>query len=294
MKVYLEAPFGLSRAMTRVSIALGTNVPSSVEVVRDQKSADLVVLHVVGFPDTEDAIQKLKLGQKYALIQYCLRTTQRPEISSWVSMWKQAEIVWSYYDLYRLALDERIDPSFNFYHSPLGVNSSVFEHLDTDKKTFGILTSGYIADTECSGEAAAASRTAGYQHCHLGPNLHLGPGVSYHLGISDIALAKLYRQSRLVTGLRRVEGFELPAAEAILCGTRSVVFDKPHYRKWFEPWSIFIQEAAPQCVTKALVNILREGVKPVSKQERQDAANQFDWSSISRGFWTTLLGRIAA
>ena len=66
------------------------------------------------------------------------------------------------------------------------------------------------------------------------------PGVSYHTGISDAALASLYRRSWVFASPSTYEGFGLPYLEAMACGTavlatpnpgsREVVAGSPHGR----------------------------------------------------------------
>ena len=287
MKVFLETRSpALSQAMTRVIHALTEHAPRHIQIVHTQSRADLVVIHTVDHAATMRAVESLKPGQRYAIIQYCLRTTYAPSTSSWLSLWERAQAVWSYYDLRSLMIEDGELCSFNFYMSPLGVDSRVFTVRSDVTKTYGVMTSGYIAVSECVVEAAKASASLGLTHCHLGPNLDLGPNVSYYLGISDEALAELYRRSRLVSGLRRVEGFELPAAEAILCGTRPVLFDRPHYRRWYEPWAEFIEERGPVEVTTDLIGLLQRGLPPTTKTERDEAAELFDWKNIAQGFWS--------
>src|SRR6187431_1928603 len=100
MKVFVDAPDGLSRAMGRVAKALREYAPPGIQVVATENVADIVILHVVGYPDTLEAVERLRdEGKAYGLIQYCLRSTQRPDTGSWLELWKDAEIVWSYYDL---------------------------------------------------------------------------------------------------------------------------------------------------------------------------------------------------
>ena len=227
------------------------------------------------------------------MIQYCLRSTQRPSTMSWAPLWSEAEVVWSYYDLARMSAEENCirfeEP--NWYYSPLGASTTVFRDEPKYDRHFTILTSGYVAESETVREAAEAVRRVNGSQFHLGPDLHLNSGVQvrYELGISDERLAAAYRSSQFVAGLRRVEGFELPAAEGLLCGARPIMFDRDHYRHWFDGFAEFIPEGTYQEVADALEKLFREGPRPVTPEEREAAVERFNWETIANGFWEKVL-----
>lgn len=292
MKVYLRPQAGLSRAMDRVANALTRYAPGHVTVTTNRDEADLVVLHVIGYPETQRAVEQAQArGQKYVIIQYCLRTTQRPSPSSWLPLWTEAALVWSYYDLEAFVRQECAfaEDTINWYCSPLGADSATFVPIN-EPKLYTILTSGYVAETEGVLEAARAVARVGGRHFHLGPNLHLRTDsrTEYELGITDSDLARRYSQSHFVAGLRRVEGFELPAAEGLLCGARPIMFDRPHYRRWFDGLAVFINEGSPDEVTDELTQIFQRGADPVTPEERMEAAERFSWQRITNGFWERL------
>ena len=58
MKVYLKNP-PLSHAMERVTTAL-IQYSGGFRIVDDMDSADLVVIHTIGFPETETLVQQLR------------------------------------------------------------------------------------------------------------------------------------------------------------------------------------------------------------------------------------------
>jgi D-inositol-3-phosphate glycosyltransferase len=306
MRAFVSAPAGLSRAMTRVANALAEYAPipqpdgSGVQIVKTEAEADLVVLHVIGEEGITEAKRLHDAGKKYAIIQYCLRSTQKPDTNDWLETWKNAELVWSYYDLYQLCAEDGNDGEslgselvdFNFYHAPLGVDNDKFRHWTSVPKRFEILTSGYVAESECVHEALDAIR-----HLPNNPKMyHLGPDniftiqdkdrfVKTGLGLDDDTLAQMYSRSRYVAGLRRVEGFELPAAEGLLCGARPICFDKPHYRKWFGTWAEYITEGSPQEVSAQLLAIFQGEYRAVTEQEVSDAKKAFDWGFLCGNFW---------
>ncbi len=74
----------------------------------------------------------------YAVVQYCLRTTELPDTKDWLEVWAHAKAVWSYYDLSEaIAFDhDYVDsaicprPRIRHYHKPLGVDLNVFRPAD--------------------------------------------------------------------------------------------------------------------------------------------------------------------
>ncbi|TXH47139.1 MAG: glycosyltransferase [Desulfurellales bacterium] len=298
MKVYLKNP-PLSHAMERVTTAL-IQYSGGFRIVDDMDSADLVVIHTIGFPETETLVQQLRARrQKYVIIQYCLRTTQRPSTIDWLDIWKGAEFVWTYYDLEQLFLEDQLgqggpailktlaDYGIRIYRSPLGVDASNFRPWDVVKK-YLIGTSGYVAESEGVLEANSAVLALGGQQFHLGPKDDRLENVWYQSGIPDKVLAQLYSQCNYVAGLRRGEGFELPAAEAILCGVRPVCFDRPHYRDWYKDWAVYIPEGSPEEVTRSLTELLATSPTPITPEEREAAVRLFNWATICHGFWSML------
>jgi glycosyltransferase involved in cell wall biosynthesis len=153
-----------------------------------------------------------------------------------------------------------------------------------------ILTSGYVAESEGVREAAEAMKRVGLEGYHLGPPMNLGSHVRCLLGMGDETLARMYSECKYVAGLRRVEGFELPAAEGLLCGARPILFDAPHYRDWFHRWGIFIPEGDSAQVTDSLEDIFRRLPDlPVEDGEIAEARKLFDWGRIIPAFWSEVL-----
>ena len=289
----------MSRAMHRVAKALEEFAPPELEIefVSDPLEAELVVLHTIGYPETVAAAAELEeRGARFAVMQYCLRSTQQPSVEAWLPTWRRAAAVWSYYDLEQLAADDGFGlEGVPFYMAPLGVDPvftrDVAGALEAAPR-FTVLTSGYVAKTEGVLEAARATRAAGGRMYHLGPDLNLGPHVSRGLNIPDEMLAGIYRRCDFVAGLRRCEGFEMPAAEGLLCGARPVCFDRPHYRRWFEPWATFVPEATFDSTTAALLAVFEAGPGTLTDVELEAARRRFDWRELVGGFWRMAITNI--
>ena len=290
MKAHIVLPDVPSHAVSRTIAALTKHAPSSVSFVEDSHEADLVILNVIGGQDrTRMAVDRLITeGRRVAMIQYCVRSTMRPSTEGWQPLWHKASLVWSYYDLPNLCRVDGVTPDFEFYHAPLGVDAKVFKPPVRRSHKYLVCTSGQSALTESVREAIYAARRVNRKVLHLGPELKRGPDVVCQWGLSDAGLARLYGECDYVLGLRRIEGFELPAAEGLLCGSRPVVFDKAHYHQWFDGWASFIQEGPRDEVIDSLESIFKRKPKPVTRAERVAAAMLFNWNIIITGFWERL------
>jgi glycosyltransferase involved in cell wall biosynthesis len=295
-------PQGLySRAMLRVSGALKKYAPTSdadhaYRFVDTEAEADVVVLHVIGYPETLEAVKRLTArNQKYVIIQYCLRTTQQPLTLEWLPIWQGAEVVWSYYDLREAIRQdcesdnegiEQIAHSFNFYLGPMGVDPDVFKPFDAAARKFTVFTSGYVAETEGVAECAEAVKRIGGQQYHLGPsNFGLGEHVFSRHDINDALLAQAYSMCKYVAGLRRGEGFEVPVLEGALCRARPVCFDREHYRLWFNDFAIFVPEGSFEETTDALQAVFQNDPVPISDEERAKIVARFAWSRVIGEFY---------
>ena len=292
-----------SRAIARIGDALALHAPGAarrIEVpkkdarrnwlVPGEDQGDVLVLMVNGWRDhyAAQAARALARGQKYAVVQIALRTTRHPRTEQWRELWRGASVVWSYYPLDLWIREERGAPiDFPFYHAPLGVNASIFRATPTETtyRPYTVCTSGAQRNQEGVAECDEAVHALGGRVLQLGPMFEMRSDTYFTTGISDSDLADLYGRCQWVSGLRRTEGFELPAAEGLLCGARPLLFDRPHYRRWYEPWGTFVREDSFDIVKRDLIQLFDLGPRPVTGPEREAAAKLFDWERICRGFW---------
>ena len=86
---------------------------------------------------------------------------------------------------------------------------------------------------ECKNEILLAAEGLGKKVFQLGSGENTDT-ITYSNNADDKTLAKYYSQCEFVSGLRRIEGFELPVIEGLLCGARPICFDIPDYRHWFD------------------------------------------------------------
>lgn len=295
MKAYVEPPPVRSRCLRRIADALTEHAPSGVEIVQDRTRADLVVLHVIGRQERmyREARQAHRRGQQYAVGQWVLRSSQKGSTEGWRALWDGAAAVWSYYDLdAEIAADGGCGRPGRFYHAPLGVDTEVFHPGEEDARPFAVGVTGfdkhYLKAERLREVVAAAARVSGTVW-HLGPSLGLGAHVVDEAEIDDATLARRYRACRYVSGLRRQEGFELPAAEGLLCGARPILFDRPAWRRWYEPFGVFVPETRAAMLRSLLTDTLANEPEPVRAAEWAAAAERFSWPTIIGGFWERCL-----
>jgi hypothetical protein len=285
MRVYYECRPIMSKAMHRVRDALVSRAPEGVTFVTQPVMADVRFIEAIG----ADAMSEAMPGQAHVYLQYCMASAGGTP-DAWKRAFKAAALVASYLDIPNAVGG----CDFNFMRMPLGVSRPFVEFYDADRATrpYAILTSGYVAVPP--GEAIAtcyeAASSLGLRTFHLGPQAPQGmPPTRPHLwhardGISDVELAEAYANSAFVSGLRWVEGFELPALEGALCGAVPVMFDLPCYRHWFDGIATFVR---PDLATLHgdLVNVLSHGTAPVPSHKRALLEMRHSWDYIAGEFW---------
>lgn len=303
MKIYLTPPQP-SLGLERIATALRRYAPPHVSISTFPRNVDLTVIYAIG---RRDAIQRqvediLSRGKKYAIIQVCLKSTMTPDPWDWMQIWEGATVVWSYYDLDRMLNEDNDDPSTKFhmpcefYHAPLGVDAEVFyPRMPVTaiqalfSKTFIVATSGSSRLQESVRECELAAEQVSGRMFHLGRRVTGKNHVVCDKDLSDDDLAAYFSDCEFVSGLRRTEGFELPAAEGLLCGARPIVFDTPDYHWNYGPHAEYIKETDRQGVVDQLVELFKRGARPVTAEEREQAVERFNWEKIVGGFYERLL-----
>lgn len=284
MRAYVNSPEHLSIAMQRVAIALKRHKPRGIEIVSNPEDAEFHVLHVIA----PDAVPfAAELGKPYAVLQYCHVSAG----GHWASLWAGAKVVWSYYPLG----DEMPDGPI-FYHAPLGVDGRIFCRSSNDRD-IGVMTSGYVTGpgAEPIEEMAIAAESLRLRVRHLGPSIiqgqqkQFGWGWKSVHGISDEVLAAYYGRTRWVSGLRHVEGFELPVIEGLACGARPIVFDRPDMRQWYHEHAMFVPECSGEPLIEALKAVLAQTPPPITRDEREKVLATFSWEDFAMGLWKRVL-----
>jgi len=286
MKVFVNNPIP-DRGMRRIAKALIEHAPPEIEIVYDPAFADLVVLYAYGRRERlGEQVRLIKeAGKKYAVVQLALRSTMTPHTSDWIPLWKDAEVVWSYYNLLALCEEDLQKPNFRFYHSPLGTDFDTKKNEDR----FLIACSGRSYLTESVRECIKAADTLGGKVFNVGPQIR--GNVASSNGMGDWMLQLIYSQCKFVSGLRRIEGFEFPVIEGLMCGARPICFDRPHYQQWFHDLAIFIPEVSREETVANLINVFEhtdDSRISVTPEEKEIARKRFDWATIIQGFYQSL------
>jgi len=240
----------------------------------------ILVLHVNGRIDQMHRQVEAWDGD-YIVVQYVLRSAQKPHTSSWLPLWKDAKLVWSYYDLPALCAEDGVEADFPFYRSPLGIEDVFRRKAAPSRPQWMVATHGdYI--TQSTRECIIAAETNDGRVIHVGPQFRRD-SVDFVDGVPDDTLAAIYRTCGYVSGMRRTEGFELPAAEGLASGARPLLFDRPHYRHWYGDHAIYLQETGRDQVVEQLEAVFGGKQKPVTAAESKWAAEFFDWDKIIQG-----------
>lgn len=292
MRVRIEPAEQNDRGVNRIRNALLSYAPDGLEFVDDHTDfdVDLLVVNVNGrCGRTKRRIAKAKsFGADIAIMQISIKSTRNPSVVDWMPVWDQAKVIWSYYDLLQMAIDEGVEPTFanRFYRAPLGADSDVFSPTGAEKKYLA-LTVSHTYLSESAREVIKAVNKVGGKVAHLGPNFGIDWVDNYH-NISDEGLANLYSSSCYVSGLRRIEGQDMPAAEGLLCGARPIVFDRPDQADWYGEFSVVLPETSRAQIVEDLVEVFDGEYDPVRQEEIEKARDVFSWKKFAEGFWSCL------
>jgi hypothetical protein len=138
-------------------------------------------------------------------------------------------------------------------------------------------------------ECHAAARSLFRKGVHLGPRHASAEAWACRDGLSDDGVAALWSSCEWIAALRRVEGFELPALEGLLCGARPVAFDREHYRHWLGEHAEYVPEGTAPEVTAALLELFGRKPRPVRAAERDAVVARFAWPALAAAFWERAL-----
>jgi hypothetical protein len=293
MKVRIELAEKNDPAINRVRNALKAYAPDHMLFDDNPREfdVDLLVMMVNGRNGrTKRRIAKAKTyNADIAIMQISLISTRNPLVEDWMTIWDDAKLIWSYYDLPEIARQQGIEPTFSdkFYRSPLGADSKVFKPSGAEKEYLAIaVTKGYFA--ESTREILTAVNHVGAKAVYVGKHIdELHDGIDQFENITDEELADLYSKSYYVCALRRREGQDLPAAEGLLCGARPVVFDRPDQADWSQSF-ITIPEINEERIISDLIEIFQGKYNPVTGSEIERAKESFSWRAFAEGFWSRI------
>ncbi len=67
------------------------------------------------------------------------------------------------------------------------------------------------------------------------------------------------------------------------------MFDRPHYRRWYDGLAEFIPETSRKQMIEDLKVLLKKGAKPVTLEEIKEAKKRFNWEKLVTEFWKRCL-----
>jgi len=276
MKVYIDTKVDF--AIMRIAKALKQYAPPSIKFVNTEAEADLVIIFAHGQRRSVwwHTARLTAAGKEYVIVQLALRSTTNPNTGDWLKIWTGAELIWSYYDLPKLMKEDGIDLWQQYivkcYQSPLGVDTNLFKEIPTER-IYTIFKGFHRNETIHQIDEA----------CRIAKKTCVATE-----GVSDEELAITYNQCKYVSGLRKIEGFEMPVIEGLLCGARPICYDRPHYRKWFGDLVEYIPESGKAEIIYAITELLMKEPRPVTEAEKRLVREKFNWSTIIKEFWKRL------
>lgn len=278
LNVWNDCSPHLGHAIKRVVGAIRRYAPRGVRFVISPRDADLIIAHVVGNGELAQ-LERRHPEQRVVMWQYCWQTS---DVADWPAVWDGCDMVATYYQL----------PTDNLYHTALGVDPAAFYPEPGVGKRYGIIGTGYVAETECLREAYEACRQVGLQFAHVGKDFGWGEGYEHFENVTDGVMRRLYNESYLALATRHIEGFELPAVEAAACGTPAALFDLPCYAwaKPLEPCLIWDDEPVADqlmgCLGSIHLDALEGLVDDFTPEMRSETACRlFSWARIMGAFW---------
>ena len=259
-------------------IGFKSYAPINYEFTTDSNISDFQIIDITRISD-----KYYINNEKYIVLFHCFGEWSEENPSEYYDLFKNAMFVYSHIDL--ASLYPTLD-SHKFMRGPWGVQPDLWRKIESNNSRFEILCTGEIASTEGIEECIAACDMMNTELLHVGNNLRY-TNKSYinksKLTQDEMMLA--YNDSKWVSALRRIEGFEKPAMEGLLCGARPICFDTPLYRYWYGDLARYVKEGTHKETSLDLINVMKTQYAPISIEEREKAIKRFSWVNVSKRFW---------
>lgn len=251
----------LGRGIQRISKALKDFSPAGITWAKPGQPADITFLHLI----SQDQIPLI--NEHTVVLQYCWKTAGAAD---WLSAWKKAKAVISYYDL-------PDQDQYNFLHTPLGYDPRIFKNYNLVRNNV-VFATGHVSETEHLHDVFMACKLANTKMFHTGENFRwCNKNYRFFDYMGDGDLVKTLNTTKYVSCLRSVEGFELLGVEGLACGTRPIVLDLPCY-DWYRKFSYTVSEK--EDLVAQLWNLFKQPPAPVSVLEYEEVERLFSWKNI--------------
>ncbi len=253
--------------------------PIKYEFIEEPNDADFQILDITRISDK----YYLKCD-KYVLFFHTFGEWAEEDPSQYYDLFKNAMLVYSHIDL------APIYPLINgskFMIGPWGSQPDVwFKKGEIKNDTYQILCTGEIAETEGIRECVTACDTLQSKMLHVGHDFRFtNPSYINMNNLSNNAMNEVYNRSKWVSALRRIEGFEKPAIEGLLCGARPICFDTQLYRYWYGDLARYVKEGTEQETYEDILRVMKEEYSPVTPEEMEKAIKKFAWFYVAKRFW---------
>lgn len=279
MKVFekLNPKFGKA-FHERISPALRKYSPESVEWVDKEEDADYILVHTVG---GEEFVYMLsKPLNKIINFQHCFLTVKNIEIEDWESIWENTLINISFHD-FNWYTDKKIRKCV----TPLGADTSVFVNKKLTKK-YDVFGTGHVAETELLDVVYKACKTTGKTFLHTGHNFKWEyPTYIYRDYMPITTLVDTLNQTRYISALRDVEGFELMGIEGALCGAVPIV---PNLRTYYyySGFGYFIDMRYDPY--EQIVELLNSDYEELTDEQIDRIKEKFNWEKIVKNIFNKI------
>ena len=295
-KVQLNFPDGF--ASKRLKYQLLKYKPLRVKIVEDSPDISLEFLvgnpyHCSGDKWNSEAIKRIendKIKKVYWFFYSCANDdTQMP---SHLSKGKIITTLPSVENEYSKA--EMI---------PLGADPKMFYQENLERR-YVIHTHGYDI-SEASQVVNVVCQQIGRKQCHIGADfdslnkqangIMTKDSIDIFSNLVDSDMRKYYNLSEYVSGLRWMEGFEMPIVEGAMCGCTPITYDLPCYKRWFSDFAIFIPfwEQYNKVVTdEKLVNSILNAItnsKKITREQIDFVRTTYSWDKIMPQIWKAIL-----
>ncbi len=114
-------------------------------------------------------------------------------------------------------------------------------------------------------------------------SLEMDDSVEFRHGISDQELGQLYAHSIALVFPSRMEGFGLPALEAILYNCPVIASDIPIFREILKGFARFVDSTKSENLSRAMNELLQNGPQDLKSQsERLAFLSQYSWQIMAK------------
>ena len=257
-------------------IGFKSYAPTKYEFVQEPDNADFQIIDITRISDKNYIKCKDYVVLFHTFGEWA---DEPPEL--YRELFENAMLVYSHMDL------KPIFPDINFIRGAWGCHTDVWFGLaDRNNSKYQILCTGEIAKTEGIEECVFACDNLGVKMLHVGPNFQY-KNFSYTTtsNLTGEQMRTAYNDCKWVSGLRRIEGFEKPVCEGLLCGCRPVCFDTPLYRYWYGDLARYVKEGTDIETYNDIVKVMKEEYEPVTDTEKEFAIEKFGWKNVAKRFW---------